>query len=63
MFYLILQYFPQTVILSLVQYPDVAKMLGHLPETNDKHYNYDVTPDKIKADCLKEMYQTFQKVA
>lgn len=41
----------------------VANMLGHLPETNDKHYNYDVTPDKITADCLKGMYQTFQKVA
>lgn len=41
----------------------VANMLGHLEETNDRHYNYDVTKDKIKVDCLKEMYQTFQKVA
>lgn len=41
----------------------VANMLGHLEETNNKHYNYDVTEDKIKVNCLKEMYQTFQKVA
>lgn len=41
----------------------VANMLGHLEETNNKHYNYDVTEDNIKVNCLKEMYQTFQIVA
>lgn len=41
----------------------VANMLGHLEETNDKHYNYDISEDKIKVNCLKEMYQTFKKIA
>lgn len=41
----------------------VANMLGHLEETNEKHYNYDITTDEIKVNCLKEMYQTFKKVA
>ena len=41
----------------------VADMLGHLPETNDKHYNYDITSNEVKVNCLKEMYQTFKKVA
>lgn len=41
----------------------VAKMLGHLEDTNDKHYNYDVTENEMKVTCLKGMYQTFRKVA
>lgn len=41
----------------------VAYMLGHLEETNDKHYNYDVSTDEAKVSCLKEMYQTFKQVA
>ena len=40
----------------------VANMFGHLEETNEKHYNYDITTDEIKVNCLKEMYQTFKKV-
>lgn len=41
----------------------VANMLGHLEETNNKHYNYDIITDELKATCLKEMYKTFKKVA
>lgn len=41
----------------------VANMLGHLEETNEKYYNYDVTPYETKLSCLKGMYDTFQKVA
>ena len=41
----------------------VANMLGHLEETNDKHYNYDISEDKIKVNCLKEMYHTFREIA
>ena len=41
----------------------VANLLGHLEETNERHYNYDISEDKVKKECLKEMYQTFQKVA
>lgn len=41
----------------------VANMLGHLEDTNDRHYNYDVTENEIKVTCLKGMYQTFRKVA
>ena len=39
----------------------VANMLGHLEETNDRHYNYDVTTDEAKTVCLKEMYRTFRQ--
>ena len=38
-------------------------MLGHLPETNEKHYNYDVTPTEMKVTSLKEMYKEFKEVA
>ena len=41
----------------------VANMLGHLEETNNKHYNYDIITDEIKVTCLKEMYQTFKELA
>lgn len=41
----------------------VANMLGHLEETNEKYYNYDVTSYETKLSCLKGMYDTFQKVA
>ena len=41
----------------------VANMLGHLEETNDRHYNYDVTTTEFKTTCLKEMYKTFKKSA
>ena len=41
----------------------VANMLGHLPETNDKHYNYDVTPTETKVTSLNEMYKEFRDVA
>lgn len=41
----------------------VAYMLGHLEETNDKHYNYDVTTNAEKITCLKAMYQTFKHTA
>lgn len=41
----------------------VANMLGHLEETNDKHYNYDIESDEAKTICLKEMYQNFRNVA
>lgn len=41
----------------------VANMLGHLPETNDKHYNYDVTPTETKVTSLTEMYKNFKEVA
>lgn len=41
----------------------VANMLGHLEETNDRHYNYDVTTVELKTTCLKEMYKTFKKPA
>ena len=39
----------------------VANMLGHLEETNERHYNYDVTTDEVKVNYLKEMYETFKK--
>ena len=38
----------------------VANLLGHLDETNDKYYNYDITTDDVKISCLKEMNQTFR---
>lgn len=41
----------------------VANMLGHLEETNERHYNYDVTTDEVKVNYLKEMYETFKKTA
>lgn len=41
----------------------VANMLGHLEETNERHYNYDVTADEVKVNYLKEMYKTFKKSA
>lgn len=41
----------------------VANMLGHLEETNERHYNYDVTTDEVKVNHLKEMYETFKKTA
>ena len=38
-------------------------MLGHLEETNEKHYNYDVTPTETKVTSLNEMYKEFKNVA
>lgn len=38
----------------------VASMLGHLEETNEKYYNYDIMENSEKVECLKSMYQTFQ---
>ena len=41
----------------------VANMLGHLEETNEKHYNYDVTPTETKVTSLNEIYKSFKDVA
>lgn len=41
----------------------VANMLGHLEETNEKFYNYDIKEDELKMNCLNEMYQTFKNIA
>lgn len=41
----------------------VANMLGHLEETNDRHYNFDVSTVETKVTCLQEMYKTFTKAA
>lgn len=41
----------------------VADLLGHLPETNNKHYNYDITKYDVKIKCLQNMYDTYYEVA
>ena len=41
----------------------VANLLGHLEETNDKHYNYDLTTMEYKKDYMSEMFQTFKNPA
>lgn len=38
----------------------VANLLGHLEETNDKYYNYDIITDDVKLSCLKQMNQAFR---
>lgn len=38
----------------------VANMLGHLEETNETYYNFDVENDETKRKYLKEMYLRFR---
>lgn len=38
----------------------VANMLGHLEETNENYYNFDVETDETKRKCLKKMYSKFK---
>ena len=41
----------------------VANLLGHLEETNDKHYNYDILNYEAKLECLDGLYKKMGKVA
>ena len=41
----------------------VANLLGHLEETNDKYYNYDVTSKEDKLKSVSQMYLSYSKVA
>lgn len=38
----------------------VANLLGHLEETNDKCYHYDISNMNYKKDSLQEMFQSFK---
>ena len=48
---------------TLLPLASVASLLGHLEETNEKHYNYDVLTQKHKLECVTQMYKTYSKVA
>ena len=48
---------------TMLPIASVANLLGHLEETNEKHYNYDVLTQKIKLECVTQMYETYSKVA
>lgn len=48
---------------TILPIASVANLLGHLEETNEKHYNYDVLTQKIKLECVTQMYETYSKVA
>ena len=48
---------------TILPIASVANLLGHLEETNEKHYNYDVLTQKIKLECVTQMFETYSKVA
>lgn len=48
---------------TILPIASVANLLGHLEETNEKHYNYDILTQKIKLECVTHMYETYSKVA
>ena len=45
---------------TILPIASVASLLGHLEETNEKHYNYDILTQKIKLECVTQMYETYQ---
>lgn len=41
----------------------VANMMGHLEETNEKFYNYDVRSKDEKLDVVSKIFETFNKAS
>ncbi len=48
---------------TILPIASVANMLGHLEETNDKCYNYDIISYESKLECVSNMFKSFSKVA
>ncbi len=48
---------------AMLPIASVACLMGHIEETNEKHYNYDIINDEVKIEHLTNMYNAFKKVA